>query len=317
MRAIQQERFGGPEVLELVELERPEPAEGEVLIRVARAGLNYADTHQRENTYLASAQLPLVPGAEVTGERDDTGERVVALVGNGGYAEYATAPAALTFPIPDGVDDGTALAVLLQGLTAWHLYRTSAKLAADEAVVVHAAAGGVGSLAVQLGRPMGAGRVIAVASTPEKRELALKLGADEAVEADPEGMTDRLVAANGGHRVDIVLEMAGGAVFEQSLAALAPFGRLVTYGIASGLPNEVSNGLLMRTSRAVVGFWLMHCLRHPEMVGPALEDLFARVARGELRAVVGATYPLAEAARAQTALQERRTTGKVLLDVTA
>src|SRR5215211_1347127 len=181
MRAIQQEEFGGPEVLQLVDIPRPEPQEGEALIRVSRAGLNFADTHQRTNSYLAKATLPLVPGAEVAGVREDTGERVVALCGTGGYAEYATAPGALTFPIPDGVDDGTALAVLLQGLTAWHLYRTSAKLAADEAVVVHAAAGGVGSLAVQLGRPMGAGRVIAVASTPEKRELALKLGADEAV----------------------------------------------------------------------------------------------------------------------------------------
>jgi NADPH2:quinone reductase len=125
------------------------------------------------------------------------------------------------------------------------------------------------------------------------------------------------VEANGGHRVDIVLEMAGGEVFEQSLEALAPFGRLVTYGIASGQPNTVQNGALMRTSRAVVGFWLMHAIRRPEMVREGLEDLFARVARGELRAVVGPAYPLAEAARAQTDLQERRTTGKVLLDVTS
>ena len=119
------QEFGGPEVLQLVDLPVPEPADGEVLIKVNRAGLNYADTHQRTNSYLAKATLPLVPGAEVAGVREDTGERVVALCGNGGYAEYATAPGALTFPIPDGVDDGTALALLLQGLTAWHLYRTA------------------------------------------------------------------------------------------------------------------------------------------------------------------------------------------------
>ena len=317
MRCIQQTEFGGPEVLKLVEVDPPVPGEGEVLIRVTHAGLNFADTHQRTNTYLAAAQLPLVPGGEVAGVREDTGARVVALVGTGGYAEYATAPEALTFPIPDGVDDGTALALLLQGLTAWHLYRTSAHLRAGESVVVHAAAGGVGSLAVQLGQAMGAGRVIATASTEEKRALALELGADAAVDAAPEGMKDRLVEANGGHRVDIVLEMAGGEVFEQSLEALAPFGRLVTYGIASGQPNTVQNGALMRTSRAVVGFWLMHAIRRPEMVREGLEDLFARVARGELRAVVGPAYPLAEAARAQADLQERRTTGKVLLDVTS
>src|SRR5438874_213731 len=145
----------------------------------------------------------VVPGGEVAGVREDTGERVVAMSGLGGYAEYATAPAALTFPIPDGVDDGTALALLIQGLTAWHLYRTSAKLAPGESVVVHAAAGGVGSLAVQLGAPMGAGRVIATASTEEKRALALELGAEVAIDADPDGMKERLEEANGG-KVDVV-----------------------------------------------------------------------------------------------------------------
>jgi NADPH:quinone reductase len=314
MRAIQQTEFGGPEVLQLVELPTPEPGEGEVLIEVARAGLNFADTHQRNNDYLAPAQLPLVPGAEVAGVRADTGERVVALVGSGGYAEYAKAPAALTFPIPDGVDDGTALALLLQGLTAWHLYKTCARVAPGESVVVHAAAGGVGSLAVQLGKPLGAGRVIATASTPEKRELALELGADAAIDASPEGMTERIVEANGGRKVDAVFEMAGGAVFDQSLEALAPFGRIVAYGIASREQNDVRTGALMRKSRTVVGFWLMHCMGRPEMVDEALKDLFARAARGELRGVVGATYPLEQAAQAQVDLAERRTTGKVLLD---
>src|SRR2546429_1607983 len=158
MRAIQIEEFGGPEVLQLADVPIPQPGEGEVLIHVSRAGMNYADTHQRNNDYLARYELPLVPGGEVAGVREDTGERVVAMCGLGGYAEYATAPAALTFPIPDGVDDATALALLIQGLTAWHLYRTSAKVTAGESVVVHAAAGGVGSLAVQLGGAMGAGR---------------------------------------------------------------------------------------------------------------------------------------------------------------
>jgi NADPH:quinone reductase len=317
MRAIQQQEFGGPEVLQLVDLPTPQPGEGEVLIRVTRAGLNFADTHQRTNSYLAKASLPLVPGAEVAGVREDTGERVVALVGTGGYAQYATAPAAMTFPIPDGLDDATALAILLQGLTAWHLYQTCARIREGESVVVHAAAGGVGSLAVQLGHPMGAGRVIATASTQDKRDLALELGADVAIDAAPEGMKERLEEANDGRKVDIVFEMAGGEVFDQSLAALAPFGRLVAYGIASGQPNTIDQGSLMRRSRAVVGFWLMHCMGRPEMVDEALTDLFGRAARGELRAVVGATYPLADAARAQEDLAGRRTTGKVMLDPSA
>jgi NADPH2:quinone reductase len=317
MRAIQIEEFGGPEVLQLADVPIPEPGEGEVLIRVSRAGMNYADTHQRANDYLARYELPLVPGGEVAGVREDTGERVVAMCGLGGYAEYATAPAALTFPIPDGVDDGAALALLIQGLTAWHLYRTSAKVAQGESVVVHAAAGGVGSLAVQLGKPMGAGRMIATASTEEKRALALELGADVAIDASPEGMKERLEEANDGAKVDVVFEMAGGEVFEASLAALAPFGRLVTYGIASRQPNEVSSGALMRRSRAVVGFWLMHCIGRPEMVDEALADLFTRVKRGELRVHVAGTYPLGDAARAQVDLAERRTMGKLLLDPAA
>jgi NADPH2:quinone reductase len=314
MRAIQLREFGGPEVLELVELPAPVPGEGEVLIEVSRAGLNFADTHQRTNSYLAKAELPLIPGTEVAGVRADTGERVIALCGRGGYAEQVAAPAALTFPIPDGVEDGTALALLVQGLTAWHLYRTCARVQTGESVVVHAAAGGVGSLAVQLGRPLGAGRVIAVASTEEKRALARELGADAAIDAEPEGMTERIVAANDGRPVDAVFEMAGGAVFDASLDALAPFGRLVAYGIASREQNEVRSGALMRKSRAVVGFWFMHCLGRRDMVEEPLADLFARAARGELRAVVGATYPLAQAAQAQLDLAERRSTGKLLLD---
>src|SRR4051812_10356916 len=210
MRAIQQTQFGGPEVLELVDLPLPEPGEREVLIRVSRAGMNFADTHQRNNDYLSAQQLPLVPGGEVAGVREDTGVRVVALTGTGGYAEYATAPEALTVPIPDGVDDATALALIVQGLTAWHLYRTSARVREGETVVVHAGAGGVGSLAVQLGRPMGAGRVIATASSDEKRALALEFGADAAVDGAPEGLADRLVAANGDRRVGGGFEIAGG-----------------------------------------------------------------------------------------------------------
>jgi NADPH:quinone reductase len=314
VRAIQITEFGGPEVLEPVELPTPDPAAGEVLIEVKRAGINFADTHQRTNSYVAKAELPLVPGSEVAGIRTDTGERVVALVGKGGYAQYAVAPASLTFPIPDGVDDGTALALLLQGLTAWHLYKTCGRVAPGESVVVHAAAGGVGSLAVQLSRTFGTGRVIAVASSEEKRALALELGADAATDASAERLTERLLECNDGREVDVVFEMSGGEVFEQSLRALAPFGRIVVCGIASGESNRVSTGHLLRHSRSVIGWWLFHSLEHPEMIDEALTELFALAARGELRVLVGAAYPLEQAGRAQTDMQERRTTGKLLLD---
>jgi NADPH:quinone reductase len=316
MRAIQMTEFGGPEVLRLVELPRPEPAADEVLIRVSRAGLNFADTHTRTNSYVRKATLPLVPGGEVAGVREDSGERVVALTGTGGYAEYAKAPSEHVFPIPDGLDDGTALALLLQGTTAWHLYKTAARVSEGESVVVHSAAGGVGSLAVQLGRAFGARAVIATASSAEKRALAIELGADAAIDAEPDGLTERLIEANAGREPDAIFDMAGGAVFEASYRALAPFGRIVVCGIASQEPNRISSGSLLRHSRSIVGFYVFHCLLRPGMFTDALADLFARTTRGELRVVVGHTYPLSEAAQAHVDLRGRRTTGKLLLDPT-
>jgi NADPH2:quinone reductase len=313
MRAVQIEEFGGPEVLQLVDLPTPEPGDGEVLIEVSRAGINFADTHQRENTYLARYEVPLVLGGEVAGTTPD-GTRVVALVASGGYAEFAVAPEATVFPIPDGVDDEAALALIIQGLTAWHLFRTSAKLAEGESVVVISGAGGVGSLAVQLAKPFGAGRVIATASSEEKRAMAVKLGADAAVDPATEDLKTALIEANEGRPVDVVLEMSGGRVFDQCAEALAPFGRIVAYGIASREQNTVETGRLMRKSRAVVGFWLMHCLGRREMMEEPLRDLFDRAARGELVPQVGATYGLSDIRQAHEDLQGRRTSGKLLLD---
>jgi NADPH2:quinone reductase len=315
MRGIQITRFGGPEVLEVVELPDPEPLAGMQVYDVAAAGVNYADTHQTEDSYLAPQRLPLVPGAEFAGTGPD-GRRVVGLVGGGGYAEKVAAADALVWPVPYEVSDGAALAVVLQGVTAWHALRASAHLAAGESVVVHAAAGGVGTLAVQLARAWGAGRVIATASSPEKRELALSLGADVAVDPSSDDLTAALREANGGSRVDVVLEMTGGPVFDASLRALAPFGRLVSYGMASRTPpTPVDPANLMAHSSAVIGFWLAHCFRDPArwLDGPVTE-LLAMLADGRLRAVVGGTYPLAEAAEAHRALLARRSTGKLVLD---
>jgi NADPH:quinone reductase len=317
VRAIQMTEFGGPEVLKLVELPTPSPGPDEVLIKVTRAGLNFADTHTRTNSYVQRASLPLVPGSEVAGIREDTGERVVALVGSGGYAEYATAPKQLVFAIPDALDDGTALALIVQGTTAWHLYRTAGRVAKAESVVIHGAAGGVGSIAVQLGHQLGAGRVIATASSERKRAVALDLGADVAVDPAPDGLTERLIEANGGEPVDVVFDMSGGQVFDASYKALAHFGRIVVCGIATSEPNQVRSGSLLRHSRAVIGFYLFHCMERPGMFDEALSDLLARAARGEVQAIVGGTYPLEHAAQAQIDLRERRTTGKLLLDPVA
>jgi NADPH2:quinone reductase len=204
----------------------------------------------------------------------------------------------------------------VQGTTAWHLLRTSTHMAPGESVVVHAAAGGVGSLAVQLAKAWGAGRVIATASTPAKRELAIDLGADVAIDPDPDGLRDRLREANDGQPVDIVLEMTGGPVFDASLAALAPFGRLAVFGMASRTPpTPVEPGALMARSRTVAGFWLVHCMGRPEMMREPLAELFAMVADARLRTVSAGHYELADARRAHEDMLARRTTGKVVLHV--
>jgi NADPH2:quinone reductase len=216
--------------------------------------------------------------------------------------------------VPDGVSDGAALALVLQGTTAWHLLRTSAQLRPGESVVVHAAAGGVGTLAVQLAKRFGAGRVIGVASGEDKRRLALRLGADAVVDSGAEDLTAALREANEGRRVDVVLEMVGGRTFEQSLEALAPFGRLVHFGQAAreGAP-KVDPGRLMATGRGVLGFWLVHLLRRPELLTEAMQDMLAAVAAGELEPIVGGEYPLAEARRAHEDIRSRRTSGKLVL----
>jgi NADPH2:quinone reductase len=305
--------FGGPEVLELKEVPDPQPTDGLQLIEVSAAGVNYADTHQAENSYLAPAQVPMIPGAEVVGTTPD-GKRVVALV-VGGYAQRVLASPHLTFPVPDGVSDGEALAIVLQGATAWHLLRTSAHLVEGESVVVHAGAGGVGTLAIQLAKRWGASRVIATASSPEKRDLTLELGADVAIDARAEDLKVAIEEANDGKKVDVVLEMVGGSTFDASLAALAPFGRLVTYGMAGReMPKPVEPGALVRRSRAVIGFWLAHCFSRPHMLNAPIGELLDMVAAGELRAIVGGTYPLSEARRAHEDIRARTTVGKLVLD---
>ncbi|MEV4598455.1 zinc-binding dehydrogenase [Amycolatopsis sp. NPDC049253] len=316
MRAVQVTEFGGPEVLTPVELPEPTPDNGQVLIDVDRVGVNYADTHQAENSYLAPSKLPLVPGGEVVGRTQD-GRRVVALLnGGGGYAEKAVAESAMAFEVPEGVDDLNALSMLVQGATAWILLRKNAHLEPGESVVVHAAAGGVGSIAVQLAKVWGAGRVIATASSDEKRELALQLGADVAVDSKAENMTETLMQANNGKRVDVVLDMVGGTTTDQSIAALAPFGRLAFYGMAGRQqPKPVELRNLLGHSTTVTGMWLPHVFRLPGNVfGTALTELFTLIQDGKLRAIAGGEYALADARAAHEALRSRGTVGKLLLD---
>jgi len=313
MRAVQISRFGGPEVLEVVDLPEPDPGPDEVVVEIARTGMNFADTHQRQNEYLAKAELPLIPGGEIVGRTPD-GRRVAAVIASGGYAEKVAVARDALVAIPDGVSDEQAAGVLLQGLTAWALLRISARLARGESVVVQAAGGGTGTLAVQLAKRHGAGRVIALASTAEKRELALRLGADVGVDSRSDDLAEAILDANAGRQVDVVLEMSGGDAFDACLSVLAPFGRLVTFGIASREPNRIMSQKLMRTSRAVVGFWIVHLLRRPDLLADGMGELLEAVGSGKLEVVIGGTYGLSEVAGAHQALQDRATHGKLLLD---
>jgi NADPH2:quinone reductase len=313
VKAIQIREFGGPEVLEHTELPDPEPGEDEVLVSVARSGINFADTHVTRNDYLADQQLPFVPGGEISGTTPD-GRRVAALLMNGGYAQQVAVPEAALVSVPDEVDDDQAAALLLGGLTAWSLLNFSARLEPGESVVIEAAAGGTGSLAVQLAKRAGAGRVIALASSEEKRALALELGADVAVDSRADDLRDEVIAANDGQMVNVVLEMSGGDAFEATLRTLAPFGRLVTFGIASREENAVRTGHLLRNSRGVIGFWLVHLFSRPDVLRRGIGEILGAAAAGELRAVIGGVYPLSEAQRAHEEIVGRRTQGKLLLD---
>jgi NADPH2:quinone reductase len=312
VKAIQIEEFGGPEKLQYVDLPDPEPGEGEILVEVARSGINFADTHATRNDYLAEQTLPLVPGAEVSGRTPD-GRRVAAILAGGGYSEKVAVPEPLLVAVPDEVDDDRAAALLLQGLTAMALVSRCARVEPGETLVVEAAAGGTGSLSVQLAKRAGA-KVIGLASSEEKRELVERLGADATVDSRAEDLKEAILAANDGERVDAVLHMSGGDAFDAELSALAPLGRMVVFGIASREQREVSTARLLRGSKAVIGFWLVHLLMRREIAAPMIGELLAMTARGELEVKVGGVYPLADAARAHEDLIARRTTGKLLLD---
>jgi NADPH2:quinone reductase len=314
VRAVRLISYGGLDGLELADLPEPVARAGQVLVDVTRAGVNYADIGRREGTYDVAESLPRVLGGEVAGRRRDTGERVVALtLGGGGYAEVAAVDESLAFPIPDGIDDDQAVALLVQGLTAYHVVRSAGRLADGESIVVHAAAGGVGSIAVQLARRWGAGRVIGVASTPAKRRLAEEHGAHATVNADAEDLRRRLIDANGGRRVDVVLEMVGGEVFRQSLHALAPFGRIVVFGATTNQSQDVPADELAELNVALAGFWLRPLTETPERLAGPLAELFDYVRDGTLRPHIGRIYALDEVRDAHADLQGRRSVGKLLL----
>lgn len=323
MKAIQFTKFGGPEVLQKVEVEKPVPKGREVLIEIHAAAVNYADTARREGQYVVKTTLPFIPGAEVAGIVVEVGEyvtavkpgtRVVTLIESGGYAEYAIADERSLIPIPEQLDFNQAAALPLQGLSAYHILKTMGRLQEGESVLVHAAAGGVGTLAVQLAKLFGAGKVIATASTEEKLQLAHEMGADVLINYTNENWEEQVLEATGGKGVDVALEMAGGDVFIKTLKCLATFGRLVIYGVASGEQSRFYPSSLMARNQSVIGFFLPQIMRKPELLKTSLQELFQYLAEGKLKLTIGDVFPLEEAAHVHALLQSRKTVGKLILE---
>jgi NADPH:quinone reductase len=323
MKTIFVEEFGEPEVLRYTDAERPSPGEREALIEVRSAGVNYADTMRRRNQYVVSQDLPFVPGSEVAGtvaevgegvENVSVGDRAVTLLGTGGYAEYAVAPARNLIPIPEGLDFDQAAAIPLQGLTAYHCIKTSGSLKEGESVLVHAAAGGVGTLAVQMAKLLGAGKVIATASSEEKLDLARSLGADVLIDYTKEDWPEKVREATEGKGADVILEMVGSDFPQKNLTCLNVFGRMVVFGAASRERGTIVPASLMNECHAIVGFYLPQTMRRPDLFIPSLREVLGWISSGDLQLTIGATYPLENAAEAHADLEGRKTTGKLLLN---
>ncbi len=303
MRAVLLRETGGPEQLEIVDVEEPEPADGQVLVRVRAAGINFLDVLVRQGRYPQAPPLPTVLGSEVAGEVD--GRRVMALprAGGGGYAELVAVEESLLVPLPDGASFEEGASFLLTFLTAWIPLTRQLPSVEGRTVLVHAGAGGVGTASIQVARHLGA-RVLATASTEEKRSLARELGAEEAYGYDElEGV-----------RADVVLDPVGGEVFAGSIGLLEPLGVVVALGFAGGWWEPLDPAPLVGRNLGVLGFYLGRLMRHrPDVVREAIGELLELWSSGAVRPVVGATFPLEEVAEAHRLVEERRSVGKVVL----
>jgi NADPH:quinone reductase len=304
VRAVVLAETGEPERLEVQEVPEPEPQEGEVVVGVRAAGINFADVLVRRGAYPQPPPLPAILGNEVAGEV--AGARVMALTraSGGGYAERVAVDREALVPLPDGASFAEGASFLLTFLTAWLPLTRQVRVGEGSTVLVHAAAGGVGSAAVQVARHLGA-RVVATASTDEKRRIALELGAEEAY-----GYDDFADAV----RADVVYDPVGGETFERSLRTLKPLGSLVAIGFAGGAWQPLDPALLVGRNLSVVGFYFGRLLaRDPQLVAPAVREVVELWRSGAVRPLVGAEFPLERAADAHRLIESRRSHGKVVL----
>jgi NADPH2:quinone reductase len=327
MRAVQFAEFGKPEVLKLVDVERPRPKADEVLIEMIATGVSYVDVRTRQGTYnradtrVGGVELPSIPGLQAVGRVVEVGGRdksllhrkVVASVKAGACAQYLLAPSSLCAAVPEGLDDDVLAAIPMQGLTAYLMLTASTRLQKGESVLVHAAGSGVGSLAVQIARILGAGHIVATAASEEKREYARKLGADAAIDYTAAGWTEAVLEATGGRGVDVLLESIGGDVFEQNFECLAPFGRYVIFGSTRGLGKALEARRLMTKSQSMIGLYLPVFHMRSDLMQKGLAFLVDHVANGKLSLKIAATLPLKDAAKAHQMLEDRGVVGALVL----
>lgn len=320
MKAIQFHEFGNVDVLRLEDLPVPEPKSGEILIRVQACGINFADTLIRKNQYVYTPSLPFTPGFEVAGTIEQlgadvqsfsVGQRVVTFLRGGGYAEYTVAPQELTVALPEKVDFDTGAAIPVTGLTAFLMLKELAQLDATKTVLIHAAAGGVGSQAVQLAKILGAKHVIATAGSPEKLELAKSLGADTPINYQDADWQEQVMQATDGKGVDVILEAVGGDIFHKSLECLAFRGQLIVYGRSSG-STVFDPIVLLDKSRTITGFSLYDFLAGP-LYGQALSALFDYLNQGQLKVQIGGVFPIEEASKVHQLIESRSSQGKLIL----
>ncbi|MBV9341123.1 MAG: quinone oxidoreductase [Acidobacteria bacterium] len=320
MKAIQVKQPGGPEVLELVDLPVPEPKADEAVVKIAAAGVNFIDIYYREGRY--KAPLPLIAGQEAAGlvaavgsdvESVKPGDRVAYTGILGSYAEYASVPAARLVAVPSGVNDQEAAAALLQGMTAHYLVHDTFRLQKGHTALVHAAAGGVGLLLVQMARRIGA-RVIATVSTEEKARLAREAGADEVILYTRTDFQDETRRLTGGTGVDVVYDSVGKETFEKGLSSLTVRGMMVLFGGSSGaVPPSDPILLTQKGSLYLTRPSLAHYTVTREELTSRAEAVFTMLGAGELKLRIAHTYKLADARQAHRDLEGRKTTGKLLL----
>lgn len=329
MKAIQYDRFGGPEVLQYVDLLDPRPGPGDVLVRNAAIGVNYPDIRERLGIYnrpetqVGGVLLPQVGGLAVAGtvidagpdtSRSLIGRQVVALTDKGAYAQLTTVREALCAVVEADADLVALAGLAAQASCAYLLLQASTTLRAGESLLVHGAAGGVGSLAIQIAKALGASPVIGTASTEQRREFVLGLGADAAIGYDDDHWPERVLDLTDGRGVDVLIESIGGEVFEQNFQALAPFGRYLLLGSTRGPGGPIAPRRLMTRSQALIGFYLPVFYQRPELIADALRFLAAGLANGQITAAIDDVLPLQSAAEAHRRLEQRQVSGTLALD---